>query len=78
MLHGLSYHGSDSLAARYGSWPSAERASDVAPEPDDGPLRRTDDGWDVVSPNGEVTLARFRGVGCKRRALRYVADRVLA
>jgi hypothetical protein len=35
-------------------------------------LRRVNDGWAVVLTDGRE-LARFRGLGAKRRALRYLA-----
>lgn len=35
-------------------------------------LMRIDNGWAVTS--GGMTIARFRGPGSKRRALRFVAD----
>jgi hypothetical protein len=35
-------------------------------------LHETDDGWDVVSANGVVTLAEFRGHRARSRALSYI------
>jgi hypothetical protein len=67
MLPGLSY-GGRSLAAQRGEFVRADHGTIVPPAPPapEGPLRRTPDGWVIVS-NGTKTY--FRGVGSKRRAL---------
>jgi hypothetical protein len=64
MLPGLSY-GGRSLAAQRGEFVRADHGT-IVPAAPEGPLRRTPDGWVIVS-NGTKTY--FRGVGSKRRAL---------